>query len=355
MSILDRYLGLYILKYTLLILLGLLGLLSFISFIDQLPSLGKGNYGLSNAMAYVALTLPTMAYEIFPMSALLGTMLGLSLLANDSELLVMRASGVSLMRITAAVLKTGTMLVLIAFLIGEYVAPHTETRAQQDRAEALQTDIKTHTSFGLWIRDSGMFINIREVLPDLSLLNIKVFNFDENSRLRALLEAKRGIFADGRWVLEDIRETLVDADHKTRVLDSKTRSWESRVTPQILSIFLAKPSQLTFLQLRRYIDHLNANRQETSVHELAFWNKITLPLSTAVMVVLAIPFVFIHLRSGMLGRNLFVGIMLGIGFYAGNKGLGFIVLANGMPPLLGACLPVVCFALVAVLMLRKAS
>jgi lipopolysaccharide export system permease protein len=353
MPILDRYIGKIILHYTMVTMLVLLGLLTFVHFIDQLASLGKGSYDLAKAIEYVVLIIPRTIYELFPMAALLGTIIGLSLLANDSELVVMRASGVSMLQITSAVLKMGGLFVIAAIMVGEFISPYTETRAQRGRAEALQQDIKQHTDFGLWMRDTQTYVNIGEVLPDLTLLRVKVFEFDPDRKLRSLVSAEDGQFQGDYWVINNVEQTFIEPTGNSETLQSTAAKWQSRVTPQILSVFLIKPEQLSFLQLSRYINHLNDNQQKTDSFELAFWNKIMLPLSTAVMVVLAIPFVFTNIRSGNMGRNLFIGIMLGIGFYVANKGFGYVVLAYGMSPLLGATIPVVSFLVLAMFMMRR--
>lgn len=352
-GILDRYLGRIILQYTLITMLVLIGLFTFVNFLDQLSSLGQGNYNLTAAITYVTLIIPRTIYELFPMAALLGTVIGLSLLANDSELIVMRSSGMSMAQITAAALKIGGVLVIAAILIGEVVSPYTETQAQRGRAEALQQGIKQQTNSGLWMRDAQTFVNIKEVLPDLTLLGVKIFDVGDDHQLHALSTADSGSFKGDHWQLSKVKQTLIDAEQGTKIVHTDTLKWTSEVTPQILSVFLVKPDQLSFMQLNRYINHLSANQQQTNPYKLAFWNKIMLPLSTAVMVMLAIPFVFASLRSGTLGRSLFIGIMLGIGFYVANKGFGYIVLVYGLPPMLGATAPVVAFLLLAIVMIRK--
>jgi len=353
MKILDRYLGKIIYRYTMVTLLVLLGLFTFVNFLDQLSNLGKGDYHLLEAISFVILTIPRTIYELFPMAALLGTLIGLSMLANDSELIVMRASGVSMRQITAAALKTGGLFVIAAICVGELISPFTETRAQRGKAEAMQQNIKQHTNFGLWMRDTDTYVNIGEVLPDLTLLDVKIFEFDSNKRLRSLVSAKNGRFDGGYWRITDVRQTRVEADGSADTLRTDASRWQTGVTPQILSVFLIKPDQLSFWQLSRYINHLKENRQKTDAYELVFWNKLMLPLSTAVMVVLAIPFVFANIRSGTLGQSLFTGIMLGLGFYVANKGFGYVVLASGLSPLLGATVPVVAFLLLAMVMMRR--
>ena len=354
MSILDRYIGLIILQYALISLLALLGLFTLVNLLDELSRLGQGNYNLTAALTYVALTIPRIIYELFPMAALLGAIIGLSILANGSELIVMRSSGVSIFQIILATLKTGAFFVLAAILLGEMVSPYTETRAQRGRAETLQLGIKQHTSSGLWMRDSQTYVNVREVLPDLTLLKIKLFTFDDNRKLKSMVEAEKGTFVDDQWLLDHVKTTRIDPGlARTETSATGSAKWESRVTPQILSVFLVKPEQLSFVQLNRYIQHLNENQQKTDLYELAFWNKILLPLSTAMMVLLAVPFVFVNVRSGGLERNLFIGIMLGIGFYVVNKGFGHLVLASGLPPLLGATVPFLVFLLGALALIRR--
>ena len=354
MEILDRYIGRTILGQALVVMLVLVGLFTFVRFLDELGDIGRGSFTLWEAVKYIALTTPRLVYELFPMVALLGSILGLSVLANDSELVVMRASGVSTMQIARAALKMGGFFVVISMLVGELVAPHTETWAERGKAEAMHKGVKQQTSFGLWMRDNLSYVNVSEVLPDLTLLRVKMFEFDENKRLRSLVEAREGRFREGAWNLTGVKQTLVhpeDEIAEAQTLDSAV--WRTEVTPKIFSVFLISPDQLSMRQLGQYIRHLSENNQKTDAYELAFWDKVVLPLSTAVMVVLAIPFVFANLRSGTLGRSLFTGIMVGLGFYAANKGFGYVVLAYGFPPLLGAALPVIGFLIVAVYMLRR--
>ncbi len=352
MAILERYLGRIILNQTMLVLLVLLGLFLFVNFLDQVGDIGKGDYKLVDAIKFVVMTAPRTIYELFPMAALLGTILGLSILANDSELIVMRAGGISIMQLTRAVLKTGVIFIVFAMLIGEVVSPWSETKAQRNRAEALQHNIQQHTNFGLWMRDATTYINVGEVLPDLGLLRIKVFEFDENKRLRSLVYAKEGRFKQGEWRVEEVKKTAFSADGKATPQAINSAFWQTDVTPQIMSAFLITPDQLSIWQLRDYIQHLKENAQKTDAYELAFWSKLVLPLSTAVMVILAIPFVFANIRMGNLGRSLFLGIMMGLGFYALNKGLGYVVLAYGVSPLLGAVSPTVLFLIFAILYMR---
>jgi lipopolysaccharide export system permease protein len=264
----------------------------------------------------------------------------------------MRAAGVSLLRILGSVLRIGAVLALVATVIGEFVTPTTETMAQRGRSEALQERIKQQTNFGLWMRDSGSYVNIGEVLPDLTLLKLKLFEFDAEGKLRSLVYADRGRYEREHWNLRGVRQTLLEGE-KTRTQKLARANWKTDVSPVILQVFLIKPDQLSALQLNRYVAHLADNGQDTSSYELAYWGKIITPISTAVMVILAIPFVFVNLRTGSLARNLFVGILLGLAFFVLDKGFGYVVLVYDLPPFWGAVVPTLAFMAAGLLVLRR--
>ncbi|MDP6531005.1 MAG: LPS export ABC transporter permease LptG [Arenicellales bacterium] len=379
MRLLDLYLGRTILNQVLLVMSVLAGIFMFVTFVDQISYLGTGRYGLWDAMWFVLLSTPRIIYEVFPMAVLLGAILGLSLLALGSELIVMRSSGISISQITAAALKLGVVLAVFALVIGEFVAPRSETMAQRVRAAALESSIERKGNSGLWIRDKNMYVNIGEVLPDLTLQDVRIFEFDGADQLRLLLSAdigrphERSIDVDRlkksatsvrdecdqdageHWHLQQVQQTIIDEQGRVDPdSDPDLRAcWYTPVTPQMMSIFLVQPEQLSIGQLRHYIGHLAANSQDTRHFELAYWSKLVLPLSMGVMLILAIPFVFGNLRAGGMGRNLFIGIMIGMVFFAANKALGYIVLVYNLPPIAGATLPTVVFLLAAVWLYRQ--
>ncbi len=357
MNILERYLGKIILRYTMLAQLALLGLFTFVNFLDQVGDLG-GGYGLLEAMAYVTLLIPRTVYELFPMAALLGAIIGLSLLAGDSELTAARTNGVSILQIAAAALKTGALIALVAMLIGELLAPVAEARAHRIRADALAPSAEQNALAGeaLWLRDGDAFVRIGAVLADGTLLAIKWFEFDADKKLRALGAAASGNFVAGRWVIYDVKQTRFGRDGGVDTAHFDSGPWRTTITPQTLGTAALLPQQLSLRQLYRHLARLTrqglSTEQQTAPYWLAFWGRLMLPLSAAVMVILAIPFVFANLRRGALGRSLFIGIMLGLGFHIANNGFGFIVLAYGLPPLLGAAAPTVAFLALALGMMR---
>ncbi len=356
MRILDRYLVASILISTLLVLGVLLALFSFIQLVDTLGDIGKGGFQLADGLRYVALSLPRQAYEVFPMAAMLGTTLGLSSLAADSELVAMRAAGVSVLRIVGAAMKVGIALALVAVLAGEYLVPETERLAEQGRAQALNLRVKRQSDFGLWLRDGASYVHVGEVLPDLGLLQVDIYQFDDDDHLRLHRNARGGAFdpVENRWLLTDVNEsTLSEKRVQSRKLPDQ--AWETTITPELLKVFTVRPEGLSGVQLYRYISHLEQNRQNTGSYALSFWQKLASPFATVVMMVLAIPFVFGLQRSGGIGGRLFTGIMLGLAFFVVSRGFGYYGLLHGIPAPIGAIFPVLLFFGLALVMLRRVN
>ncbi|MFQ5937813.1 MAG: LPS export ABC transporter permease LptG [Acidiferrobacterales bacterium] len=350
---LDRYIGRSVLYSTLLVITILLTLFLFLQLIDELRDYGKGNFGLYQLMRYVVLSVPQRFYELFPSAVLIGTIIGMSWLALGSELTAMRAAGISLARIVGAAMKIGVVSILFGILIGEVVVPISDTAAERGRAEALQIGLHREKT-GLWLRDQASFVNVGEVLPDLTLLNVNIYRFDAKERLRTQTFASRARYKESAWRLEDVNKSWIDATG-VRTQHASDATWKSTVTPDVVKVFAVQPQSLSTADLYDYIEHLRRNRQDTRRYDLAFWQKLLLPVGTAVMVLLAVPAVFGQARSGGMGQRVFLGIVLGLGFGLLNKGSGNLALTYDLPPLIAASLPIVLFLLLALYLLRRVA
>lgn len=352
MRILDTYIAKILVRHIMVTIVVLLGLFTFVTFIDELGDLDSGRYGIIQIVQFVILQIPKTLYEMFPMAALIGSILGLSVLARDSELIVMRAAGISIQRIVLSVLKVGLGLALVAMFMGEIVSPYTETRALEVKNDAMQGNIAQREDFGVWLRDDNTYVNIGEVLPDLTLLKVKIFEFDSENFLRFLSTAEQGEYSERRWLLKGLKRTMINEE--SSAADEVTAAyWSTAVNPEILRVFMIQPDQLSIWQLTRYIEHLKSNKQETNNYELAYWSKIVTPFATAVMLILAVPFVFKEARSGSLGRSLFSGIMIGLGFFILNKAFSYFVPLFNIPPMLGAIFPTALVCLLSFFMIRR--
>lgn len=347
----DRYLGRSVLRSTLVVLTALLALLAFVGLIDEFEDYGKGSFGLGALMGYVVLGIPHRIYEIFPMVVLIGATMGLSSLSLGSELTAMRAAGISIARIVVAAMKTGLVFVVVGVAVGELVVPWSDTAAKRLRSEALGIALHGERS-GFWLRDASSFVNVGEVLPDLSLRRLNIYRFDERGRLLGQTFADRAYFAGTDWRLERVvRSTIRDSGVETdRIAEDR---WRSKVTPEVMRVFAVQPTSLSAVQLSDYIEHLRRNHQDTRRYELARWIKWLLPATTAVMILLAVPAVFTYSRSGGMGQRLFIGVVLGLAFGVLNRGLGHAAALYGFPPLAAAALPTGMFLGLALYLFRR--
>jgi len=348
---LDRHIGRTLLTTTLFMFVVVLGLFSVILFLDGVSDLGRGHFHLGNLLLYVLLNLPERTYQVFPAVTLVGTIAGLSILAINSELTAMRAGGLSLARLVGSIMLAGSVFVLAGVLLGEFVVPYSSDLAIRDRAQALGGMVQRNRS-NVWVRDGSRFVRIGEVLPDLTLLNVDIFDVTPGSALHAQTHASSARYVGGHWQLSGVQRTDIGPD-ETNASRQPDREWDASLTPKILRVFTVRPQLMPAWTLARYIRHLRQNRQDTSRYELAFWNKLMLPVSTAIMVLLAVPFVFGSIRGGGMGQRIFIGVMLGMLYSLIHIGLGNFGLAYGVPPILGATLPGLAFLALALAMLRR--
>ena len=318
MRTLKRYIGREVLLATLLIFAALLMLFAFFDLIHELGDVGRGDYTISAALLYVALHLPSRLYELFPVAALIGTLFAIAQLVGNSEYTVMRASGMSLVQLGWAVLRVGIPLAAATFLAGEYVAPPAEQIAQTIRASSAGDTsrvVAQQFSSGFWFKQDLTFVNIRRVLADMTLLGVRIYEFDRDLRLTSVRIAETGRFTgNGRWELENVKTTEIGADG-TRVSSAPTLAWETVLRPSILNVYQVAPERLDLNALYDNIRVLNNNSQKTSRFEIAFWNKVFYPAAVLVMMMLALPFAHFQRRQGGIGFRIFAGTMLGLTFF----------------------------------------
>jgi lipopolysaccharide export system permease protein len=351
LTTLDRHVARTLITSTLFVFVVVLGLFSVVLFLDGVSDLGRAHFNLGALLLYVVLNLPERTYEIFPAATLVGTIAGLSVLALNSELTAMRAGGLSLARLVGSIMLGGSVFVLAGVLLGEFVVPYSSDLAAEGRAQALGQAVGRRQA-AIWFRDGNRFVRVGEVLPDLSLLNLDIFDVDPGKALRNQIHADRARYRQKKWLLEGVRSSVFGSG-EVRSGTMADEEWEAQLTPQILAAFTVRPQVMPAWTLARYIGHLKRNQQETSRYELAFWNKLVLPFSTAVMILLAVPFVFGQIRGGGMGQRVFLGVMLGMLYSLIHIGLGNFGLTYGLPPVLGAILPAVAFLALAIAMLRR--
>lgn len=348
---LSRYLAREVLAAVSFILLGFLGLFAFFDLLGEFRDLGKGEYHLRQVFAYVLLSTPTHAYELLPVAVLIGTLYVLAHLANNSEFTVMRAAGMSPAHAGSMLLRVGLLFAAATFAIGEWVAPAAEEAAQQVRMRALSAGIGQDLHSGLWFKDERAFINVRQAREAERLSGVRIYEFDAEHRLESITSSARGVYRDqGNWLLSDVVQTRF-TDEGPRTTRMAQMPWKSAVTPELISVLVVDPERMSAWGLYRYTQHLAGNRQKTGRYEIALWKKLFYPVAALVMMALALPFAYMHARSGMVGLKVFLGVMLGIFFHMLNGLFAHIGLLQDWPPFAAAALPGAAFFLAAVLMM----
>lgn len=337
MRLLTRYLRREIYASILLVFAALIMLFALLDLINEMNSMGKGDYSLGYVLLFVTLTVPGHVYELFPVAVLIGTIFAMVQMAANSELTVYRSSGVSLKQMIGALLRIGMPLVILCFLSGEFVAPPSERLAQQLRlkAQGAQVNLKEFRS-GVWAKDERSFINVKSVLPDTSLLDVSIYEFDESYHLRNITTAEHAAYLDGqRWQLEGVRQTRFDKEGATA--DNRpSAEWRTSLNPDILSVLLVVPEQMSAWNLYQYTEHLRDNHQKTVRYEIAMWNKLVYPFAVLVMMMLALPFSAYQRREGGISGKIFVGIVLGLAFHFVGRLFANVGALNDWSPLLSA-------------------
>ena len=348
---LERYLALQIYGAVGFILFAFLALFAFFDLIKELTDLDKGEYKLREVFFFVSLTIPAHAYELFPVAVLIGTLYVLSYLASNSEYTVMRSSGLSPARAALALVKIGLAFVVLTFVIGEWLAPFAEETAQKTKLRALSSMIGQDLQSGLWFKDEGSFINVREARVANQLVGVRIFEFDPAYRLRQITSAQRADYQGaGVWVLSGVATTAFGGEGP-RTSRSERSEWRSAVTPDLLDALIVQPNRMSAWALHKYIQHLAGNKQQTERYEIALWKKIFYPFATLVMMALAMPFAYMHARAGMVGVKVFLGIMLGTFFHMLNNLFSHIGLLQHWPPVTSAVVPSVAFLMAALMMM----
>ncbi|MBM3360636.1 MAG: LPS export ABC transporter permease LptG [Betaproteobacteria bacterium] len=352
MKILNRYLNLELAIPIFWVMIGIIGILSFFDFIQEINDLGKGTYNVLTIFSYVALSIPGHVYEIVPIAVLIGSMYTMGQLSENSELTVIRSSGISIKRIAYTLSFTGLFFTLFTFAVGDLVTPITEKKAQQIKITSKDAIVSQEFKSGLWIKDNNSFINIEYVLPDSSLSEIHIYEFDKAFRLRTITNAKKGSFKNPEWKLDDINQTIFDKG-KVSTNSLKSAIWKSLIKPEMMNVLLVSPEKMSSTNLINFIKYLKNNKQKITRYEVALWGKLIYPLASIVMVLFAIPFGFFQERSGGKNLKIFLGILIGIFYQIMNSSFRYIGLLNDWQPLACAIIPTLIFFSVGMVMIYK--
>lgn len=352
MNLLARYLSGQVLVASGFVLLALMVLFAFFDVLQELGSLGRNNYGLGQVVVVVLLNIPGHLYEILPVAALIGTLFALSRLVGNSEYAVMRVSGLSNWRVAGIFAVIGIVLSMLVLVLGEYAAPWSEQAAQRYKLSATRSVVAQQFRSGLWVKDGSSFINVREVMPDNTLRGVEIYGFNADGRLDWIRAADQARWQNGQsWELQQVVETRFDADG-IRADRRERQNWQSVLTPDILSVLLVAPEKMSARTLWRYVAHLKENGQKATRYEFALWSKFISPFVIPIMMLIAIPFAIQGPRTGGTSSKIFIGILVGLGFYLLSRLFGHLGLLNDWPVILVSGLPLLIFLAFALMGIR---
>jgi len=351
-KLLDRYIAKTVLAAIALVTLMLAGLQIFILFVNQLDDLGKANFGILQAASYVFLQMPYQVYLFFPMASLLGSLIGLGIMANHRELVVMRAAGMSIWQVTLAVLKAAFIVIIIVTVASETFVPRLAHFANNQKLQAMSKGDALRTAKGMWMRYQNDFITIGTILPNLSLRQVYQFRFDEAHHLRLARKIEKINYHHGNWVASGVSESIIE-DDGTQARFHAEMNWDVPLEPKLLSVSSSEPDEMTLFELHQFLRAQKMTHQTAFNYQLAYWQRLIQPLTTVVMMVLAIPFIFGPLRSSTMGSKLLAGATVGFGFHIINRFFGPVSQVLQWPPELAAIAPTLLFALLGMYLMRR--
>jgi len=345
-----------------LVALGFLALFFFFDLADELQYLGKNNglggaadtYQIKHALLYVTLLIPNHLYELMPISVLIGTIFVMARLAQSSEYTILRTSGLGPWRALKLLLALGAFFTVFSFAVGDYVAPASERAAQLLRAR-YQGKI-TIGQTGAWLKEkqanNTYVVNVKELSPRNEMHGVQIFEFNNKGLIVSTTQAPVATFSEGdAWLLKQASRAEFDTPAETagaskvqetaRVTRATLESfrWPTGMSAEMVSVALLKPDRMATIDLFNYIRHLEANKQTAQRYEIEFWKKVFYPLSCLVMVMLALPFAYLHFRSGGTMGYVFAGVIIGISFFLLNNVFGYIGTLRNWQPWLAAATP----------------
>lgn len=357
-KLVDRYVGRAALLGMLLVWVALTVLFVLFNLLGELRST-ENDYGTLDVMWFVTLTLPRMAYQVFPVSALLGALVGVGGLAASNELVAFRTAGISRLRLALAALAGTLLLTLPVMIMGEWVAP-----AAEQQARAFRLSEKVGTAIiggprGVWMRDGVNVVNIQRPLlyadrgrQTVDFKNVVIYQFSGEAELQTITRAGSAAHEQGRWTLDEV--SRVEFDERGASLTRHERQdWATDVKPELLDSAVTRPKLLSMRSLWEYLDYLGENGLDDRVYQAAFWEKALYPFTVIALVLAGMPFLFGQARSHNVGVRLFFGMVLGGLFMIVSRALQKFGSVYDLPPPLTIAVPVLLLAVAAVLVLRR--
>jgi lipopolysaccharide export system permease protein len=350
---LERYLARTVLGSVALVMAVLVVIGGLFQFIDEQGSVGTGHYGMFEALVFALLNIPRFALNAFPAGVLIGSLLGIGVLARNHELTAMRAGGMSRWRLAGAALGCGLLLMGIGLLLGELVAPRLEQMADERKALARFDNVSFAGAGGAWLRDGDLILNVAERGRDNDYGGMLVFELEGERHLVSVARAERASNeADHSWRLSGYAESRFDGERVTGTR-AATHRLDSGVSAAFLQLAAVHPAELSMRELRRAMAYLARNQLDDQGYRLAWWSGLARTAAIPIAVLFALPFGFGAMRSAGSGARATLGLTIGLVYFFLQRTVESGTVVFQLDPLLLACLPTGLLALAAAVLLLR--
>jgi lipopolysaccharide export system permease protein len=355
----DRLIAITVVTSLVTVWLVLTGFDAIIQFLRQLGNIGKNGFTMADAAVYVLVTFPRRLYEMFSNAALIGGLMGLGGLAATGELTALRAAGMSKLRIAVSAAGVVAVMIVGVVVLGETAAPWGDQKAQAMQLRLKSGNLSASTSSGLWARDGARVINAKNTIlttvngrNEIRLVDVRVFTLTPDGQVTRFDWAKSARHDGRHWLFDQVRSSTLD-DRGVHTQTVASERWDSRLSPQVLEQTMIHPEYLPMRDLRRNIRYQKSIGENAGAYQTAFWERAIYPLNVLVLVMCAMPFAFGTLRSGGLGKRMFIGMLLAIAWYFLQKAMVSFGTVYGIPPLVANLLPPVILVVAAWLYFRR--
>ncbi len=350
MNILDRYIMRQFLKGVLPVLLLLLALFSFLTLAEALEDVGKGTFTQLDAFTVVLYTLPKLIVDLLPVTALLGGLMGLGIMANHQELIAARAVGMSRARMALPVFLVSLSLAVLVALMQSVLIPVSEREASELRSRSLdETSVDAAGRLEFWTRSGDNIVHVRDVLFNSILSDVEIYTTDQHGKLRQLIQAEQATISGAdTWLLENVVRTGMDGMVATedRLPELK---WTGLLSREQADILMLPLESLAPYELLHYIKYRDENELDTHALRVIFWTQMSVLLSVIAMSLLSLPMLAGSTRSISASERIVIGGMIGIIFYLMQQLSGHLANLFGLLPWLTIMGPVVLLLAVAVI------
>jgi len=359
MKIRDRYITKTLLSYTSVVLLVWLSIYSFFNFLEELNSIGKADYTTLEAIKYILLQMPELVYKQASPVILLGCVLGMGYLATTNQLVVLRVSGNSILKLTAITIKIALTFVIVILAFGEFFVPLASEEGEKGRAKALGQSFTLQSREGFWIREGGNYINVINNIDSSSFTDVTIYQVSPSNKIETIITSESADF-DGSTTLAMKNANIISINEINNSIEitSKKRNNYNKIVSfdqDLIETIKKEPKELTTRKIYKHIQFLDDNKQASSIYKVELYKRLIKPVTLVAMILLAMLFIFGSNRDVSLGRKIFFGITLGLSFEMLSRVSGALSLSFNLSPLMSAVLPTLVIIVLAIVLLSRKS